>query len=178
MSSQAVNLWENGKNTPPLNKIEQVAKILLVDRTWLAFGGEKLTEDDIIYKCHWVPIVDPAKVRLDQPAVATAKKMVPAFFPCSDDAFAFIIFDASCAPKFKLGALILIDPDLEKAPEKFALGHYGANKKPVFGSLAFQATAGGIVTTITPHNPSWPAARSDLDVLEVLGVMSEAASRD
>lgn len=54
------------------------------------------------------------------------------------------------------------------------LAVHGLVRTPIFGKLRFEATPGGVVTIVTPLNTDWRGARSDLEPVEVLAVMTES----
>lgn len=180
-TSQAVNRWEHDANPPCRDMLFKLARVLSVPVMWLMFGGalpEQEGNNSSLpsSKHRMVPMLKSSDTTIELPTVGQ-HTAVPTHFPCGDQAFAVEVPNDSNDPKFPQGSRWIIDPDAQPAPGRMGLASYGVKRAPVFGEFRFETSAAGQVTILAPLNQKWPAARSDLDVLEILGVMTEAVIR-
>lgn len=51
------------------------------------------------------------------------------------------------------------------------VARHGGTLEPILGTYSIVTTDQGRVRIVTPKNPLWPAARSDIERLEVVGVL-------
>lgn len=98
-------------------------------------------------------------------------------YPCSATAFAVRIPDISNAPRYPLGTTMVFDRTLTPRPTDVVLAAIGKQRQPVIGEYRVEATRKGKTQIIQPINDAFPAARSDVDPVEIIGVMTEATLR-
>ena len=175
--SQSVNQWESGERKPSRENIGHFSRLTNAPLDWLQFGGPLPSRDDegrLI-----VPAERGRTVPMLKVAAAVAREepredapRIHAYFPCGPNSYYFPLENNANAPAFPEGSLWIVDPDMKQEPGFMVLGAYGQERKPVLGVLKFEATPKGVVTIISPLNPNWAAARSDIEELDIVAVMA------
>lgn len=178
---QMVNQWESGKKGLSGRNLAKLAQALNANLAYLLYGKRDLREhvENDILTDHTprgvrVPLVSIEDVVLRAPISVDTPKVI-ANLPCSSKALAFKLPDDSNAPHYPLGTIWVIDPDEKPRPGDMVVATFGStNPEPVCGVYSVAATPAGRCVLVTPINTTWPAARSDLDKVDVVGVMTES----
>lgn len=179
ITSQSVNMWEQGKKRPSRENIVKLIKITRAPSEWLLYGGPFPEQDEngkfVVQGNggHFVPmlrLVDAIHQREPQPNAPR----IHAYFPCGPRAFHFVLPNNSNAPDYPEGTVWIVDPDRAAEPGRMVLAAHGDPKQPVFGRLRFETTGTGRVTVVAPLDKEWPQARSDIEHVEIIAVMTES----
>lgn len=176
--SQTINQWLSGAKSPSRDNLLKFVEHTKANIGWLLYG-QRLQEqngDDTVplqnMRGRFVALVS-VEALLSKQTFDHVEEKVFAHFPCGPRSQAFVLPDDSNHPSYPAGAIWIVDPDEVPVPGDMVIGAIGNNLTPVFGVYRVESTASGRVTIIAPSNPNWPAARSDLDRLEVIAVMTE-----
>lgn len=180
VAPQTVNQWESDTKTPGRKNLFKLVEILETRPMWFFYGEGPFDgsgKESISVTSpggRMVPMrpLNSLVARVvqsspDQPTLLTRS-------PCSDEAFATELPNDSNAPRYPKGACWVLDPKEEPRPGDMVIALYDTPCKPIMGELHFETLASGLVTIVTPLNPQWPAARSDLHAVEVMAVMIES----
>lgn len=178
VSSQTINQWLSGKKKPTRDNLVAFCHETHANIGWLLYG-ERLPEQAgnaslATGRCggRFVSLSTVTAIIAKQAIDQDAEKVF-AHFPCGPNAQAFVLPDDSNAPEHPAGMVWIVDPDEQPTPGDMVLACIGRELTPVFGRFRVETTAAGRVTIVSPLNPDWPAARSDIEVLEVVAVMTE-----
>lgn len=177
VKSQQVNKWEHNVTTPSTKNLKKLGQVLNVSVAWLLYGLGQLTEQTpnvtippLRTSGAVVPMVslsEAAEHQLpDQPSVS-----VHTYVPIDGDACAVTLTDDSNAPEHRAGDIWALAYDEKPKPGDLVLGRHGDDLAPILGVYSVEATAKGRVRIISPKNTIWPAARSDIEHVEVVAVM-------
>ena len=106
----AVSLWESNQNFPSRQRLEEFAKLTGVEASWLQFGvtASRFGPD----KAQRVPIRNPWALG-NETASQDSPFTIEVRSPCSPSAFAIEIFDGLAPAEYKVGDIIVIDPEAE-----------------------------------------------------------------
>lgn len=180
--SQSVNQWESGYKAPSRDNLLMLARITSAPLDWLLYGGP-LPERDAngrliprVDRGSTVPMYKLADaVRGRGSAVAVGR--VHAYFPCSDNAVCFEVPDDSNVPEYPSGTIWIVDPDVPPAAGCMVVATHGDRQSPIIGRLRYETTSSGRVTIVAPINPDWAQARSDIEPVQIIAVMTESIRR-
>lgn len=184
VASQTINQWESNKKAPSRKHLIAFVQITSADIAYLLYG-QRLREQNVTStipsvgtRGRFVALVN-VKAAVAREITASSEAQHFAHFPCGPSAVAFTLPDTSQEPTYAAGTVWVIDYDLDPRPGDMVLGRHGADLAPITGQYRVETSAKGRVEVIEPLNKSWPAARSDLGLIEVIAVMTEfaAASR-
>jgi len=106
----AVSLWESNQHFPSRQRLEEFAKLTGVEATWLQFGVT--TSRFGPGKAQRVPILNPWALG-NETASQDSPFTIEVRSPCSPSAFAIEIFDGLAMAEYKVGDIIVIDPEAE-----------------------------------------------------------------
>lgn len=181
VSAPAVTLWESDKTTPSTGHLVAVARTANVSMQWLLFGHlseqqENNTVPVWVRELRTVPMLSFSEALLGA-SDASNTAMVAVHFPCGNRSFAYTLDDESNAELYPTKTRWIIDPDRTPVPGDFVLAAQGTAPSPVCGEYSQEMTPSGRVTIITPRNKKWAAARSDIEQISIVGVMTEATIR-
>lgn len=177
--SQTINQWESGTKAPSRENFAHLVQIVGVDATWLLYGAggsEHNGNHELITfqaRGRRVPRLTIMEV-VQRNAIHSNTETAFANFPCGLRAYAFDLPNDSCAPDYPRGSLWIVDPDRTPTPGAMVVAIYGEPPRPVFGEYRQETSTAGVVHSVAPLNARWPSARSDLEPLEVLAVMTES----
>lgn len=177
VTREAISLWETGVNKCPTDKILAIAKATKVPVQWLL--GEDLPEQDgnsrllpLLGGGRVVPLIDAARAaRRESPLVSDSRLCTA--FPCSDDSFAVEVVDTSNAPTFEVGDRFVIDPQIAATPSRIVFAAVGIERRAMLGKLRFETAGSAKITVVAPLNTDWPSARSDVEMVDIIGPMTE-----
>lgn len=184
VSSQTVNRWEradlvadNRKAVKPSREsIIALASALGKPVQWILSGHAPS-----IYSPEYVESKWGREVAYCAPGTAIhsidhdiSKPILISRFQSGPRSFYFEITDSSLSPMFPIGSLLVMDPDKKPLPGTTVLASYGKEPEPIIGALTYASAPGQKIIIVTPHNPAWAPARSDIARLEVIAVLTEA----
>lgn len=144
ITSSAVRQWELGRKFPSRPRLEAFARVVGADLGWLQTAVSdvaRLADESGRALGHPVPILERhqiAKLELELPFSADFLKQVPwvwPSYPCSDQTFAFKVFDDWNAPEFQAEEVVLIDPKVEPMPGDMAVAVVDVDGEVVFGRI-------------------------------------------
>ena len=168
--------WEKNLTIPSLEHLKSVAEVLDASVAWLLYGDAQLREHHANASIPplrvggvlvpMVTIQDAAERKFDNP-----QSLMNPVAPISGDAAIIVVNDDSNEPAHPIGSLWALAYDEKPKPGDMVLGRHGADLEPILGQYSIASTASGRVTMIVPLNSVWPAARSDLEHVEVVAVM-------
>jgi transcriptional regulator with XRE-family HTH domain len=182
VSSQTINQWLSGKKKPTRDNLVAFCQEANANIGWLLYGqhlpeqagNASLTTGGV--RGRFVSLSSVAAIITKQPIDQDAEKVF-AHFPCGPHSQAFVLPDDSNAPEHPAGTIWIVDPDERPMPGDMVLACIGQDLIPVFGRFRVETTAAGRVTVVSPINTDWPAARSDIEALEVIAVMTEHSAQ-
>lgn len=184
VSSQTVNRWEradlvadNRKAVRPSREsIIALATALGKPVQWLLSGHAPSIYSSEYVESKWgreVAYCAPSKAihSIDHDGT---KPILISRFQSGPRSFYFEVTDNSLTPLFPVGSLLIMDPDKKPSPGATILASYGQEPQPIIGILSYASAPGQQITIVTPHNPAWASARSDIARLEVIACLTEA----
>lgn len=177
VSAQAVTQWESGENKPSRKNLERVANALGVSIDYLV-NGTLLPERDgnatvrmfaergrVVPMYSQEAIAHNAGIEGLQPTETTVS-----FASGQPASFATVIDGSENAPDLVKGDIAFWEAGAEPLPGDMVLAVV-AESHAVVGEFRREALASGIVTIVAPADTRWPAARSDLATLKIIGVL-------
>jgi transcriptional regulator with XRE-family HTH domain len=178
VSSQTINQWLSGKKKPTRDNLVAFCQETHANIGWLLYGqhlpeqagNASLTSGGV--RGRLVSLASVVSIISKQPIDQDAEKVF-ANFPCGPRSQAFVLPDDSNAPEHPVGTIWIVDPDERPTPGDMVLAVVGDLVTPVFGRFRVETSAAGRVLIVAPLNGDWPAARSDIEALEVVAVMTE-----
>jgi len=179
VKSQSVNGWEHNKKKPSRENLAKFITATGCPSHWLLYGGPLPEQDENgrfvqpFGGGRFVPLLKVTDAISGGAPEAGAPK-IHAYFPCGENSYYFILPDNSNAPVFPEGTVWIVDPDLVPTTGRMVLARHGNQQEPIFGRLEYETTAAGRVTIISPLGEGWPKARSDLEPVEIVSVMTES----
>lgn len=110
---------------------------------------------------------------LDEYAASHAVRWIPADADIPGKAFAIEIGDHAMLPEFQKNDVVIIDPDMPPQPGDFVLARAG--HETLFRKYRPRGTrsTGDMVFHLVPLNEDYPAFRSDITNIILLGTMLE-----
>lgn len=180
LSSQSVNMWEHSKANPSRNNLQQAAIVMGVTIDWLMRGSE-LSAQSVVSKVpptgRHLPMFTSTSIASGA-TISDAQDTVFARFPCGPASYAHELENDSGGKSDPPGSIWIVDPDAPPMPGKFVIAVCGSDNALIYGRLRFEATRDGVVTIVTPNNPSWPEQRSDVMSVSIHGVRTERIFKD
>lgn len=179
VSSQAVNKWEANKAKPTIDNLAEIARTTGRSAQWLIFGdlsGENVTGTlpTWLGGGRTVPIIGVKDAARRTTATSETTPLVVTHFPCSAKAFAIELTDDSNGPRYPKGCRWIVDHEAPQEPGKMVLAAYGSEPRPVLGELSKELSGQTTVVVVAPLDKRWQPARSDVEKLEIIAVMTEA----
>lgn len=172
-----INKWEYNVTAPSREHLRELAIVLDASVAWLLYGQSTLTEPNgngTIPPLRTLGAV-VAMVTLNQAAAreipSNPSATINTVVPIDGDACAFALPDDSNAPEHPAGNIWAVSYEEKPRPGDMVVARYGPNLDPILGTYSIATTDQGRVRIVTPRNPLWPAARSDIEPLEVVAVM-------
>lgn len=170
VSAQAVQQWEKNRTAPDAARLSALSRLLEIGLTWLLTGHGSL--EDIgtqpgPQRGRTVPRVSMQDLSLGN--MVAAQTYVTTHFPCSPQAFAIILEDASGEPEFRAGDTVVIDPNILAAPGDMILAIVRGGA--LFRRIRFLSQM-PMRFILEPINMLW-AAEEASDISVIIGVMSE-----
>jgi transcriptional regulator with XRE-family HTH domain len=175
VTKQAVTQWERDR-FPERENLIKIADATCVPLGWLATGvplPERTQDGTLKWRNEGgrtVPLTTLDHAIAGTVDYVTHERM-PAVFPCGNKAFAVIVMDRSNAPTIAIGDRLIVDPDQTCQPNDIVLA--ASDGRPVIGELRYETTPAGHVVVVAPLNTSFPAARSDLAHILLVGPVAE-----
>ncbi|MCM1512333.1 MAG: LexA family transcriptional regulator [Oxalobacter formigenes] len=110
---------------------------------------------------------------IDEYAASHAVRWIPADAAIPGKAFALEIGDHSMLPEFQKNDVVIIDPDMPPQPGDFVLARAG--QETLFRKYRPRGTrsTGDMVFHLIPLNEDYPAFRSDITTITLIGTMLE-----
>lgn len=181
VTSQSVNQWESGRYSPSRDNITRLADALGVSVSVLlqppVLQNESTTSSITPYVQlslggRKVPLVERGQVQAKD-KYSVADSVVYTSFPCGPNAYAIVMWDASCAPAIPKGSRLIFDPDKVAIPGDFVLA--AVDGEIVCGALRFETGPSGSVAVVQPLDDRWPAHREDCaQDFHIIAVKTEA----
>lgn len=176
--SQTINQWLSGVKKPSRDNLMAFVEHTGANLQWLLYGARlrsaphdpSMTTQGL--RGRSVPLMSLRQV-VDKQQVDSEKRLL-AYFPCGERAQAFVVVDDANAPDHPAGTVWIVDPDEAPRPGDMVVAAIGPDLEPVLGRYRVETTTSGRATVVQPINPDWPAARSDLEVITVIAVMTES----
>ena len=182
VASQTVNQWEHGRKNPSRDNILTLATQLSVAVDYLLYGGTlpgSLSPGSLVLgptRGRAVRMLSVSgAVQRGTPEEGAEVKF--SHFPCSAASYWFEMPDDSCDPVIPPGSMVFFDPEVAPTPGSYVLAIHGQLGEPVIGELSYATSASGRVTIITPANKKWPAARSDIETIEIISAVVEVSRK-
>jgi len=176
ISSQSVNQWESGATRPSRQHLIKISTYTGVEIGWL-MTGEGLSEqkvnaslDDRCHSGRFVPMVSVNEALSKAPPTIEHQRYY-AHFPCGNNAFIISLPNDSNAPVHPAGTRWVVDPDQKPNPGDLIFA--AVDGRAVFGEYQTDISAQGRIHIIKPLNDKWGAHRSDVEVIEVIGRVTE-----
>lgn len=175
VTQSLVSQWESGAKKISADQLQRLAETLDVTVVYLLYGTE-LTEHEgngsVIDRIAGaaIPMVDIASAVQRLEPIPGAKR-IKAAFACGPRSYWFELPDDSNAPDYPKGSRSVFDPDARPTPGSIVLALSG--DEPIIGEIHYETTANGRVMIVRPINSRWPAARSDVDAVDIVAVMTE-----
>jgi phage repressor protein C with HTH and peptisase S24 domain len=195
---QSVHQWVKAKSQPKTGHWKAISETLRTTERWLFWGEGSMNETDSAPKGtllipHYensvtpidrhlgreVPLIELEGISVSNDSVQPVKLPTPnvnvqAKFPTGERSVAFIMRDRSMEPEIQQGDIVIIDRDLDPAPEDYVVVHIKARNQNVFRKFTY-GTNGEVL--LTPINASYErfrfSAEEWLDKTILVGVTSE-----
>lgn len=178
---QMVNQWERGPKSPHPDNLFKIHELSNAPIHWLLYGGALPEQDEsgkFIYLRQGGLVQMRSMLEAAQGVQSSAKQqLVSTTYPCSTRAFAVKAVDTSNEPKFPVGTTYIFDPSITPKPTDIVLAVSGEQRQPTIGEYRAAVTKKGRGFMVQPLNEAFAAVRSDIDNVEVVGVMTEAVLR-
>jgi SOS-response transcriptional repressor LexA len=172
----SINKWEHNVTAPRRDNLKRLAEELNASIAWLLYGDEKLREptgNDSIPPLRvvgaMIPMVSVQHAALRD--LTNPQSLVNTVVSVAGEAAAITLVDDSNGPAHPAGVVWVLSYDERPRPGDMVLGRHGQGLLPILGKYSVEASARGKARIITPQNPDWPAARSDLETVEIVAVM-------
>ncbi|HDL7098248.1 TPA: helix-turn-helix domain-containing protein [Yersinia enterocolitica] len=176
VSQQSIEAIESGRTKKPRN-ILALARVLECDASWLVNGGVLKSMAEI--NTRRIPLISYVQAgALAQNSEIFSElgefEYVLTDMDWSENTFALKIEGDSMQPEFKAGDVIIVDPEIEPCPGEFVVAKNGDNEA-TFKKYRPQAISvnGVPVFELVPLNPDYPAIRSDMVPVTIIGTMVE-----
>lgn len=183
VTTQSVNQWEKNRKTPSVDTLRKIRAVYGIPSEYLLYGGPLPERGEngslsLVRGGRHVPLVT-AELAMRRGEFPAESKTIYTHFDCGPDTHAFPMPDTSMEPDIRAGELVFVDPDHPAIPGAIVLAVYGVGKtsQGVIGELRYETGPTGTVTIITPRNQKWPAARSDLQPIEIVSVVVASIKR-
>ena len=176
VSQPQVPKWEADQTVPSLSHLIGIAETLNASVAWLLLGDSQLqerAENATVPPLRVTGALIPM-VSLDQAAEKNfdnPQGLVNPVIPVQGEAAVVVLEDDSNEPAHPRGSMWVLSYDRRAKPGDMVLARHGADLVPMLGEYAIRTTDQGQVHIVTPKNDRWPAARSDLEAVEVVAVM-------
>lgn len=177
VTGQAVSIWMSDKDSEPSREnLRRFAQATNTSVDWLLSGRDEPRKDNTGKyilpgdRGRFIPMLSiaSAAARLDPDPDAT---LIHSFYPCGPRSYFIVLADDANAPAHPRGTVWIIDPDEPPRPGSLVIARCGDDERPVLGKLHIETSPAGRTTIVTPLNPDYPAARSDLESVETVGVL-------
>lgn len=180
----SVNQWESGRYEPGKKYLVKISLVTNMSLDWLIAGGElppkKMAGSvmPVTTRKRQVPMVSLSTEALKGQHKLEEGPRVSAIFPCGPNCYAITLPDNANSPQYPAGTVWICDPDMGPEAGKMvvAICGEGDTARPVCGRLRYETTDKGKVTVVEPRNPDWPKARSDLEMIDIMAVMTQSIS--
>lgn len=156
VSTKGASKWLEGQTFPDLQKIVVIANKLNVNIEWLTYGTGAINVEPLPAPGSpgWrkLPLISweqTISVRKIQPTSET--EWVWTDVDMGPYSYALVIQDDSMEPRFELGAIITVDPDLVPQHRRIVIVHW--EKTDTAGCA--QLLIDGPYRYLKPHNPSY-----------------------
>jgi transcriptional regulator with XRE-family HTH domain len=143
ITSSAVRQWELGRKFPSRPRLEAFARFVGADLGWLQTAVSnvaRLADESGRALGHPVPILERHQIATlaEVPFSADFLKQFPwawPSYPCSDQTFAFKVFNDWNAPDFQAGEVVLIDPKVQPMPGDMAVAVADGDDEVIFARI-------------------------------------------
>ena len=187
VSDVTVSKWESGLNHPKGSHLLSLANVLNTTTEWLLTGKGTATQSagttsnvqSAPLGSALVPVLsyvqagawhEPRAVRAQDGDI----EYVSANFTNTESLFALYIKGDSMEPEFKEGDLIIVDGDLSPCPGDYVVAKNGGDES-TFKKYRPRGhnNNGQEYFELQPLNSDYPAMRSDMTKIKIIGVMVE-----
>jgi len=169
---QSVQQWLSGKNFPRRPRVKSIAQHLNVSAVWLS-GGEvpisyilqeshgnvNRSATDEIPLLPLLPWLGLSCLPNHSKENATKQKFIHRPCACSNNAFALKIEDNSMYPRFVIGDVIIVDPNIAAIHNAYVVASKCGNSNSV---LRQKVVVDGMAL-LSANNPNWPDRFRKLD---------------
>lgn len=182
VSSVTVSKWESGLNHPKGGHLLALAKTLNVTPEWLTTGRGTATASNVQsvpIGSALVPVLSYVQAGCWKEDCAVSAldggtEYVSTNFTDTQSLFALRIKGDSMEPEFKEGDLIIVDGDISPCPGDYVVAKNGGDES-TFKKYRPRGhnDNGQEYYELQPLNSDYPAMRSDMTTIKIIGVMVE-----
>ncbi|MDP3273419.1 LexA family transcriptional regulator [Limnobacter sp.] len=174
-SKQNVSGWENGRHQPPIKALIAMHNMARGKAQIPGLENFVPVENEV----QMIPVIDYVQAGMmtevaDPYSLGDGMETIPVEGRFSGRTFALKIRGESMFPEFKEGDVVVIDPSITPRPGDFVVAKNSTNEatfkkyRPRGMNDQFQ-----MVFELHPINQDFPVMRSDIEQLEIIGVMVE-----